>query len=32
VQAIEGILELKEYNEEKSFKLAILKLKGHASL
>jgi len=31
VQAIERIFELKEYNEEKSFKLAILKLKGYAS-
>ena len=28
VQAIERIIELKEYNDEKAFKLVILKLKG----
>ena len=32
VQAIERIFELKDYNDENSFKLAILKLKGYASL
>ena len=32
MQAIEKIFELKEYNGEKFFKLAILKLKGDASL
>ena len=32
VQAIERIFKLKEYNEEKSFKLAIFKLKGYAPL
>ena len=32
VQAIERIFELKEYNDEKAFKLIILKLKGYASL
>jgi len=32
VQAIEKIIELKEYNDEKAFKLVILKLKGYASL
>ena len=32
VQAIERIFEFKEYNDEKSFKFTIIKLKGHASL
>ena len=32
VQAIESIFEMKEYNEEKSLQLVILKLKGYASL
>ena len=32
VQAIKRIFELKEYNDEKSFKLVIPKLKGYASL
>jgi len=32
VQAIEKIFEFKGYNDEKSFKLVILKLKGYASL
>ena len=32
MQAIERIIELKEYNDKKAFKLAILKLKGYASL
>ena len=32
VQAIERIIELGEYNDEKVFKLVILKLKGYASL
>ena len=32
VQAIERICELKDYNDENSFKLAILKLKGYAFL
>jgi len=32
MQAIKMIFELNEYNEEKSFKLAILKLKGYDSL
>ena len=32
VQATKRIIELKEYNDEKAFKLAILKLKGYASL
>ena len=32
VQAIEMIFELKEYNDEKAFKLAILKIKEYASL
>ena len=32
VQAIERIIKLKEYNDEKAFKLVILKLKGYASL
>ena len=32
VQAIERIIELKEYNGEKALKLFILKLRGYASL
>jgi len=32
VHAIERIIELMEYNDEKAFELAILKLKGYASL
>ena len=32
VQAVERIVKLKEYNKEKSFKLAILTMKGCASL
>ena len=32
VQTIQRILELKEYNDEKVFKMAILKMKVHASL
>jgi len=32
VQALERIFELKDYNDEKAFKLAILKKKGYASL
>ena len=32
VQALERIFELKDYNGEKSFLFAILKLKGYASL
>jgi len=32
VQAIERIFEIKEYSDEKSFKVAILKLKRYASL
>ena len=32
VQALERIFELKDYNDEKAFKLAILKLKRYASL
>ena len=32
VQALERIFELKDYNDEKAFKLAILKMKGYASL
>ena len=32
IQAIERIFELNEYNDEKDFKLAILKTKGDASL
>jgi len=32
VQAIERIIKLKEYNDKKAFKLAILKLKGYVSL
>ena len=32
VQVIERIIELKEYNDEKAFKLVIHKLKGYASL
>jgi len=32
VQALERIFELKDYNDEKAFKLAILKMKGDASL
>ena len=32
VQAIERIIELKDYNDKKVFKLVILKLKGYASL
>jgi len=32
VQALEKIFELKDYNDERTFKLAILKMKGYASL
>jgi len=32
VRAIERIIELKDYNDEKAFKLAILKLREYASL
>jgi len=32
LEAIKRIIEIKEYNDEKAFKLAILKLKGYASL
>ena len=32
IRAMERIIELKQYNDEKAFKLAILKLKGYASL
>jgi len=32
VQVIGRILELKEYSDEKAFKLVVLKLKGYASL
>jgi len=32
VQAIQRIIKLKEYNDEKTFKLVILELKGYASL
>ena len=32
MQAIERIVELKKYSDEKAFKLAILKLKGYESL
>jgi len=32
VQPMERIFELKEYNDEKSFKMVILKMKGYASL
>jgi len=32
VQAIKRIIELKEYNDERIFKLVILKLKGYVSL
>ena len=32
MQAIQKIYEHKKYNEEKSFKLAILKMKSYASL
>jgi len=32
VQALEGIIELKECSDRKAFRLAILKLKAYASL
>jgi len=32
IQSIERIFEIKEYSDEKSFKVAILKLKKYASL
>ena len=32
VYAIERIIELKEYNDEKAFKLGILNLQGYTSL